>query len=76
MNVILFLSDALKGLYSLFLSVSSISGFPPRLSAAEEGKDIEEWAMGNGAAREERSEHDLRLVVFIASKFESPGAGA
>ena len=69
LNFLLILSDALKGLYSLFLSVSSISGFPPRLSAAEERKYIDEWTAGNRTARQKLIEHNLRLVAHVSKKY-------
>ena len=64
-----FLSDALNGLYSLFLSVSSISGFPPRLSAAEERKYIDALADGDRSARQKLIEHNLRLVAHVSKKY-------
>ena len=76
MNFLLILSDALKGLYSLFLSVSSISGFPPRLSAAEERKYIDEWTAGNRTARQKLIEHNLRLVAHVSKKYCAAGAPA
>ena len=65
------LSDALKGLYSLFLSVSSISGFPPRLSASEERKYIELLAGGDVSARKILIEHNLRLVAHVSKKYSA-----
>ncbi len=63
--------EALGGLYSLFLSVSSISGFPPRLSAAEEKKYIDDMANGDKNARKKLIEHNLRLVAHISKKYNS-----
>ncbi len=63
--------DALGGLYSLFLSVSSISGFPPRLSAAEEKIYIDNMANGDTSARKKLIEHNLRLVAHISKKYNS-----
>lgn len=63
--------DALGGLYSLFLSVSSISGFPPRLSAAEEKIYIDNMANGDKSARKKLIEHNLRLVAHISKKYNS-----
>ena len=62
LNIFQVLSDALKGLYSLFLSASSISGFPPRLSAAEEKKYIEAMAAGDRSAR---------LVAHVSKKYSA-----
>lgn len=69
MSLIIMLSDALQSLYSLFLSVSSISGFPPRLSAAEERKYIEQMESGDRAARQKLIEHNLRLVAHVSKKY-------
>ena len=69
MNILITLADALRGIYSLFLSVSSISGFPPRLSAAEERKYIERLAEGDRSARQKLIEHNLRLVAHISKKY-------
>ena len=69
MGILTILTDALKGLYSLFLSASSISGFPPRLSAAEERKYIEALAAGDRTARKKLIEHNLRLVAHVSKKY-------
>lgn len=63
------LLEAIGGLYSLFLSVSSISGFPPRMSAEEEKKCIEAMAGGDRSARQRLIEHNLRLVAHISKKY-------
>lgn len=71
MSFFAILSDALQGLYSLFLSVSSISGFPPRLSLAEEKKYIEAMAAGDRTARQKLIEHNLRLVAHVSKKYNT-----
>lgn len=63
------LPEVLCGFYSLFLSVSSISGFPPRLSPAEERACIEAMAKGDRHARQRLIEHNLRLVAHISKKY-------
>ncbi len=66
----------------LFLSkneVFYINGsdtLPPPLSKAEEAVIMNRIAEGDEGAREPLIVHNLRLVVYIARKFESPGAGA
>ena len=49
---------------------------PPPLSREEENAVMERIRSGDSRAREPLIVHNLRLVVFIAKKFESPGAGA
>lgn len=49
---------------------------PPPLSREEEQAIFRRVAAGDSRAREPLIVHNLRLVVFIAKKFESPGAGA
>ncbi|MCI8515005.1 MAG: RNA polymerase sporulation sigma factor SigE [Lachnospiraceae bacterium] len=70
-------------LYGLKLShpgdVHYIGGsdiLPPPLSAEEEGKLIEKLDTGSDArARNLLIEHNLRLVVYIAKKFDNTGVG-
>ena len=48
---------------------------PPPLSKAEERAVMERIQAGDSRAREPLIVHNLRLVVYIAKKFESPSAG-
>ena len=48
---------------------------PPPLSKAEENAVMERIRAGDSRAREPLIVHNLRLVVYIAKKFESPSAG-
>ena len=48
---------------------------PPPLSPEEEQKIIAQIENGNDEARQVLISHNLRLVVYIARKFESCGAG-
>lgn len=48
---------------------------PPPLSKEEEAHTIERLAQGDSAARNELITHNLRLVVYIARKFENSGSG-
>lgn len=60
-------------------SVFYINGsdtLPPPLTKAEERDVFERIRSGDDRAREPLIVHNLRLVVYIAKKFESPGAGA
>ena len=49
---------------------------PPPLSRKEEQAIFDRIAAGDSRAKEPLIVHNLRLVVFIAKKFESPGAGS
>ncbi len=53
--------------------INSPQTLPPPLSKAEEEKLTEENANGNQRARDILVEHNLRLVVYIAKKFENSG---
>ena len=57
------------------LRVGSGGSFPRPLSAAEERECLERFAQGDMEARNTLIEHNLRLVVYIAKKFESSGVG-
>ena len=48
---------------------------PPPLSPAEESEVIKRLDFDSDGARKTLIEHNLRLVVFIAKKFESTGIG-
>ena len=48
---------------------------PPPLTKEEEAEVFENIRQGKPGAREPLITHNLRLVVYIAKKFESPGAG-
>ncbi|MDY3617937.1 RNA polymerase sporulation sigma factor SigE [Agathobaculum sp.] len=48
---------------------------PPPLSTEEEAKQVAACQSGNEHARNTLIEHNLRLVVFLARKFESSGVG-
>ena len=66
----------------LFLSeneafyINGSETLPPPLSRAEEAEVMKRIASGETDAREILIVHNLRLVVYIAKKFESPSAGA
>ena len=53
--------------------INSPQTLPPPLSKEREEKLTEESANGNIKARDELVEHNLRLVVYIAKKFENSG---
>ena len=48
---------------------------PPPLEGKEEAEAIEELSNGSKEAKQKLVEHNLRLVVYIAKKFENTGIG-
>lgn len=76
MNIIRFLSQKLR---SLFISrVDYINGsdtLPPPLSKKEEEEIFARLIENDPEARNKLIVHNLRLVVYIAKKFESTGIG-
>ena len=52
--------------------ISGSEVLPPPLSAEEEQAAVEACQAGDAQARNRLIEHNLRLVVFLARKFESP----
>ena len=70
----------IRGLRRLFAkqAVYYIGGsevLPPPLSAEEEAAAVAACQAGDERARNTLIEHNLRLVVFLARKFESSGVG-
>ena len=59
----------------LLLHIEGAGSFPKPLSAKEERAALERFAAGDSAARDLLIEHNLRLVVYIARKFENTGVG-
>lgn len=78
----MFLFKIVQRLKLLFLSeneVFYINGsetLPPPLSKEEESKIMLKIKNGDQKAREPLIVHNLRLVVYIAKKYETPSAGA
>ncbi len=78
----MFLTEFIKKIKLLFLSdneVFYINGsetLPPPLSKKEESLIMSRISNGDSKAREPLIVHNLRLVVYIAKKFETPNAGA
>ena len=72
------LLSQLRGKFSPSCRVDYINGsdtFPPPLSKEEEQAVFARLHQGDTAARETLIVHNLRLVVYIAKKFESSGLG-
>lgn len=61
--------------YENIFYVGGNDNLPPPLDPEEEAKKIEELSKGNLEAKKILVEHNLRLVVYIAKKFENTGIG-
>lgn len=74
-NQIKTLIEKIKGLFSkkskAIFYIGGSDVLPPPLSREEEGKLLEEYAGGSNEARNILIERNLRLVVYIAKKFEN-----
>ena len=55
--------------------VNGTETLPPPLSKEEENELMEKLGAGDDSVREKLIVHNLRLVVYIAKKFESSGVG-
>ena len=73
-TLIIYLLIKLGFLYPLHY-INGPQTLPPPLSAEDEQKAIANWANGSVSAREKLIVHNLRLVVYIAKKFENTGVG-
>ena len=58
---------------AIVLYICGNEALPSPLEAEEERVLLEEMQRGNSSARDKLVEHNLRLVVYIAKKFESTG---
>lgn len=63
----------LKSKYSNMFFVGSTDKLPPPLSKEEELSYLIKFQNGDEKARNKLIEHNLRLVVFLAKKYESSG---
>ena len=64
-----------NGFLFFILHLSQPGSFAPPLSAAQEREALAKMHAGDKSARSELIEHNLRLVVYIARKFENTGVG-
>lgn len=65
----------IKLIYSQVFYVNGPQTLPPPLKKSEEDDCLKRFSEGDGRAREELITHNLRLVVYIAKKFENTGVG-
>lgn len=69
------LSWLLKGLREEIHYINGPDVLPPPLTPQEEAQAVVQAAGGDGEARDRLITHNLRLVVYIARKFENSGVG-
>lgn len=62
-----------KGLYQEVFFIGATDKLPPPLSKEEENNLVIKARLGDTNARDKLIEHNLRLVVFLAKKYESTG---
>lgn len=74
LKIKLYLKQKLSGWREIYY-VGSSEALPPPLSSDEEGVLLERLEMGDPAVRDVLIERNLRLVVYIARKFENTGIG-
>ena len=74
-NIILKIKMLLLSENNVFY-INGSETLPPPLSKQEEADIIQKIKDGDENAREPLIVHNLRLVIYIAKKFESPSAGA
>ena len=65
----------MNGLFFTLRLSGGGGSFPRPLKAAEEREYLERCAQGDMEARNKLIEHNLRLVVYIARRFENTGVG-
>ena len=68
-----FSKNYLDSVENLLLYICGNEALPDPLSAEEEQALIEECGQNNEQAKQKLIEHNLRLVVYIAKKFENTG---
>lgn len=73
-NIIFQLKEKLLGYEGIYY-INGAQTLPPPLKKAEEQLVMERIVNGDESARETLITHNLRLVVYIAKKFETSGAG-
>lgn len=69
----LFRKNLFESAEAIVLYICGNEALPSPLEAEEERVLLEEMQRGNSSARDKLVEHNLRLVVYIAKKFESTG---
>ena len=86
MNFLQMLKDSVSVLYAKYIKnedienmpifyIAGSQSLPPPLSPEEEKQKLEKLAAGDESVRQILVERNLRLVVYIAKKFENTGIG-
>lgn len=86
MNLLQILKDSISTLYVRYIGNEEIENLPiyyiggsqtlpPPLTSEEEAEVLEKLASGDESVRQTLVERNLRLVVYIAKKFENTGVG-
>ncbi len=74
-RLLLWIMTRLKRAGEGIFYINGADTLPPPLSPEEEAETIRKAAEGNSEARDRLITHNLRLVVYIARKFENSGVG-
>ena len=86
MNVLQMLKSSINNIYTKYINDNNLENFsifyvggsqtlPPPLEPKEEEKVLEKLSKGDVCAKQILVERNLRLVVYIAKKFENTGIG-
>lgn len=86
MNLLQILKDSISTLYVRYIGNDELENLPiyyiggsqtlpPPLSAEEENEILQKLSEGDTSVRQTLVERNLRLVVYIAKKFENTGVG-
>ena len=86
MNFLKMLKDSINTIYIKYIGNDEIENLPiyyiggsqtlpPPLSQSEEEEILDKLAKGDESVRKVLVERNLRLVVYIAKKFENTGVG-
>ena len=88
MNILQMLKDSINTIYVKYINkdiediyelpiyyIGGSQTLPPPLTPEEEENELDKLSKGNNEARQILVERNLRLVVYIAKKFENTGIG-